>query len=108
VTTARNQAAEHQVQPKSCAIAQPKPEGHPNHTSAATYERVLLRQLGVSRVVQQSSDGRYHREADPEARAIAVQRAGKIENLPATRRYDAIPQQADVVGDGQSTKSLPR
>src|SRR6185312_9338429 len=40
-------SAEHQVQPKSCAIAQPKPEGHPNHTSAATYERVLLRPPGV-------------------------------------------------------------
>src|SRR6185295_5139780 len=31
----------------------------------------------VSRVVRQSSDGRYHREADPESRAIVVQRAGK-------------------------------
>ena len=38
VTTARNQAAEHQVQSRA--------EGHPNHTSAATYERVLLRPPG--------------------------------------------------------------
>jgi hypothetical protein len=60
--------------------------------------------LRVSRVVRQSSDGRYHREADPESSAIAIQRAGKIDNLAATRRYDAPTQQADVIGDGQTSR----
>jgi hypothetical protein len=40
------------------------------------------------------------KEADLESSANAILQAAKIESIPATRRDDAIPQQADVVEDG--------
>src|SRR5262245_6393541 len=54
----------------------------------------------VIRVARQSPDGRCHQEADVGASADATHADAKIESLRAIRRHDAIPQRADVVGDG--------
>ena len=46
-------------------------------------------------------EGRCHRKADRRSQRDCRPPSRGDRNLPATRRDDAIPQQADVVGDGQ-------